>query len=190
MAYLSSVWWLLLLLLWALSGQGGTAIVATPLLADWSLTPQMPQTTIAGVVVAMLVAPKLLGIIAHLRGNGLPIAGVPRFAGLVTAELLVSALLAPALMVHQVRAVLRIVRGGDGGWMPHATGRSDLRTLLRFHAVETGLGVVLLSLSLAGKISPWLLPISVSLCLTIPLAALVQMPLSAFKQRQAGEKTA
>jgi len=190
MSYFSSVWWLLLLLLWALSGQGGTAIVATPLLADWSLTPQMPQTTIAGVVVAMLVAPKLLGIIAHLRGNGLPIAGVPRFAGLVTAELLVSALLAPALMVHQVRAVLRIVRGGDGGWMPHATGRSDLRTLLRFHAVETGLGVVLLSLSLAGKISPWLLPISVSLCLTIPLAALVQMPLSAFKQRQAGEKTA
>ena len=68
--------------------------------------------------------------------------------------------------------------------MPHVTGRSDLRTLLRFHAVETGLGAVLLSLSLTDQISLWLLPIALSLCLTIPLAALVQMPRAAFTRRR------
>jgi membrane glycosyltransferase len=131
----------------------------------------------------MLIAPKLLGIIAHLRRRGLSPTAAPRLAGFVLAEIILSTLLAPALMVHQVRSVLRFVGGLDGGWMPHATGRSDLRTLLRFHAIETSLGALLLSLSLSGQISLWLLPIALSLCLTIPLAALVQMPRSTFKRR-------
>jgi membrane glycosyltransferase len=103
--------------------------------------------------------------------------------GLVLAEAVLSALLAPALMVHQVRAVLRTLWGLDGGWMPHVAGRSDLRTLLRFHAVETGFGVSLLSLALAGQLSLWLLPVAISLCLTVPLAVLVQLPRSAFHIR-------
>lgn len=190
MAYLSSVWWLLLLLLWAFSAPGGAAAPTMPLLPNGSLIPPVPQAGIAGIVMATLVAPKLLGLIAHLRSRGLPYAAVPRLAGLVLAELLISALLAPALMVHQVRAVLRTMWGLDGGWMPHSTGQSDLRTLLRFHAVETALGVVLFSLSLAGSISPWLLPIGLSLCLTIPTAALMQMPRTAFKRRITQEKAA
>jgi membrane glycosyltransferase len=104
--------------------------------------------------------------------------------------MLLSALLAPALMVHQVRAVLRFAGGLDGGWMPHVAGRSDLRTLLRFHAVETGLGAALLSLSFAGQISLWLLPIAASLCLTIPLAALLQMPRAAFMRHNPRKKSA
>lgn len=190
MAYLSSIWWFLLLLLWALSNQFGTASLAAPLVPNGPLAAPLPPASITGVIVATLVAPKLLGIIAYIRSNGLPFAAAPRFAGLVMAELVVSALLAPAIMVHHLRAVLRILRGLDGGWMPHAMGRQDLRALLRFHAVETGLGAALLSLSIAGQISLWLLPIGVSLCLTIPLAALVQMPRSAFTRRQAEEQAA
>ncbi|NJS38414.1 MAG: glucans biosynthesis glucosyltransferase MdoH, partial [Rhodobacteraceae bacterium] len=130
-----------------------------------------------------LVAPKLLGIASHIRRNGLRRTDGPRFAALVLAEVVLSALLAPALMVHQVRAVLRTFRGLDGGWMPHVAGRSDLRTLLRFHGIETGLGVCLLSLAVAGQLSLWLLPVAASLCLTVPLAVVVQLPLSAFDIR-------
>lgn len=184
MAYLSSVWWLLLLLLWALTNQIGNATLAAPLVPNGPLASPLPTASITGVIVATLVAPKLLGILAYMRRNGLPLTAAPRFAGLVMAELFVSALLAPAMMVHHLRAVLRILRGLDGGWMPHATGRSGLRTLLRFHAIETGLGAALVSLSLAGQISLWLLPIGVSLCLTIPLAALMQMPRSAFMRHK------
>lgn len=188
MAYLASLWWLLLLLLWALPSQGGTA--AAPLLPNWPSLPPTTQAGIAAVVMVTLITPKLLGIIAHLRRRGLSAVADWRFVGLVLTEILLSTLLAPALMVHQVRAVLRFVAGLDGGWMPHVTGRSDLRTLLRFHAVETGLGVALLSLSLADQISLWLLPIAFSLCLTIPLAALVQMPRAAFSRRRVQEETA
>jgi len=190
MAYLASVWWLLLLLLWALPGQSGTAPETSLLLPNWPSLPAATQANIAGVVLLTLIAPKLLGIIAHLRRRGLSPTAAPRLAGFVLAEIILSTLLAPALMVHQVRAVLRFVGGLDGGWMPHATGRSDLRTLLRFHAIETGLGALLLSLSLSGQISLWLLPIALSLCLTIPLAALVQMPRSTFKRRIQREKSA
>ena len=186
MAYLSSVWWLALLVLWALPGQGGAMpdmFAQNPLLPTWPILPPVTQGAIAGLVGLMLIAPKLLGLVSHLRHHGVPRGRAPRFAGLVLAEMVVSALLAPALMVHQVRAVLRTAMGRDGGWMPHVAGRSDLVTLLRFHGMETGLGLGLVALALAGQLSLWLVPVAASLCLTVPLAALVQMPRSAFRLR-------
>ncbi|MCU0826201.1 MAG: glucans biosynthesis glucosyltransferase MdoH [Tabrizicola sp.] len=179
MAYLASVWWLALLILWSVPGQGGGThdpFAANPLMPSWPVLPAFTQSAIAGFVLLMLVAPKLLGLIAYLRDGRVPLAATPRLAGLVLAEMVLSALLAPALMVHQVRAVLRTAWGLDGGWMPHVTGASDLRTLVRFHAVETGLGAALLALMLAGHLSLWLAPVVIGLCLTVPLAAFVQMP--------------
>jgi membrane glycosyltransferase len=193
MAYLASVWWLALLILWALPGQGGAMpdiFANNPLLPTWPVLPPLTQGAIAGLVGLMLVAPKLLGVVSHLRRNGLRLAAAPRFVGLVMAEVVLSALLAPALMVHQVRAVLRTAWGLDGGWMPHIAGRSDLRTLFRFHAVETVLGMALLALALAGQLSLWLLPVVISLCLTVPLAALVQMPRSDLQFRITRRRTA
>ncbi|MFN5995533.1 MAG: glucans biosynthesis glucosyltransferase MdoH [Paracoccaceae bacterium] len=193
MAYLSSVWWLALLVLWALPGQGGglpDLFADNPLLPNWPTLPPLTQATIAGLVGLMLLAPKLIGIASHLRRKGLPLNKAPRFLGLVLAEVILSVLLAPSLMVHQVRAVLRIVSGRDGGWMPHVAGPSDLGTLLRLHCVETGLGAALLALALAGQLSLWLLPVVISLCLTVPVAALVQMPRSAFPIRIARRRIA
>ena len=181
MAYLSALLWPLLLLLWALHGHAATAV---------STVPPLIQGGTAGLVILTLMAPKLLGILAHLRHPGLPLAAAPRFAGLVLSEIAFSALLAPALMVQQARAVLRILRGRDGGWMPHETGLSGLRTLLRFHAVETALGAGLISLSALGQGNLWLLPIGISLALTVPLAALAQMPRAAFTRRPAVETPA
>jgi membrane glycosyltransferase len=186
MAYLSSVWWLALLVLWAIPGQGGAMpdiFAQNPLLPTWPVLPPITQAALAGFVGLMLVAPKLLGIITYLRDGGLPVAQAPRFAGMVMAEMVLSVLLAPALMVHQVRAVLRTAMGRDGGWMPHVAGRSDLVTLLRSHGVETVLGLGLVALALAGQLSLWLVPVALCLCLTVPLAALVQMPRSEFRFR-------
>ena len=176
MAYLGSLWWLALLMLWALPGAFG-------LQPDAPASTTLPLTTQAGLAFGvgfMLIAPKLLGLVGYLRRHPLSLARAPRFLAVLLAEVALSALLAPALMVHQVRAVLRTLSGLDGGWMPHVAGRSDLRTLLRFHSVETMLGATLVILSLTGHLSLWLLPIAVSLCLTVPLAALVQLPRAAF----------
>lgn len=184
MAYLSSVWWLFLLLLWALSGMIAPTGAATQPAADWPALPPVPQEGIACIVAATLIAPRVLGFVAHIRQRRPSLTAGLRLSGLAVVELLVSALLAPALMVHQVRTVLRVLRGLDGGWLPHVAGPSDLWTLLRFHAVETVLGAAIVSLTLAGQASLWLLPIGASLLLTIPLAALVQLPRPAFARVQ------
>ena len=177
MAYLASVWWLALLALWALSGPGGT--VPGPLRADPPVPggPDMPavsQAVLTGTMALMLLAPKLLGIAAHLRDRGLRPRHLPGFAASVVVEVALSVILAPALMVHQVRAVLRTFAGINGGWMPHLTERPGFRTLLRFHLTETALGAVLLGLCATGRIDPWLLPVAGSLVLTPVIAWLVQ----------------
>ena len=184
MAYLASVWWLALLVLSALPEQSGAApdpFAANPHMPVWPDLPAVTQAAIAGFVGLMVVAPKLLGLVGHLREQELSAPAVPRFAGLVLAEMALSALLAPALMVHQVRAVIRTIGGLDGGWAPHVSGPSDLRTLLRFHATETVLGAVLLGLAISGHLSLWLLPVVIGLCLTVPMAALMQLPRAALR---------
>jgi membrane glycosyltransferase len=183
MAYLASVWWLILIFLWSLPSQGGTipdVFAANPYLPNWPMLPPVTQGAIAALVGLLLMAPKLLGIIGHIRDQGLALTDAPRFVLSVLAEITLSALLAPLQMVHQVRAVLRTLAGFDGGWMPHVSGASGLRHLVRFHATETLLGAVLLSLWAAGMVSHWLLPVAISLCLSVPLAALVQLPVSVF----------
>lgn len=176
MAYLASVWWLVLLVLWTLPGQGGAMpdiFAQNPLMPVWPVLPPVTQGALAALVGAMLLAPKVLGVLAHLRDNGRP---RPGFAAMLAAEVALSAAMAPMLMVHQVRAVARTALGFDGGWLPHAAGRADLATLIRLHATETVLGAGLVGLALAGQLSAWLVPVALCLCAAVPLAALVQTP--------------
>ena len=177
MAYLASVWWLALLALWALSGQGGTLpdpFLTSHLMPVFPDLPSIDQAVLTSTVGLMLLGPKLLGITAHLRDRGLHLRQLPGFAASVLVEIALSVLLAPALMVHQVRAVLRTLAGFDGGWIPHLAGRPRFATLLRFHLTETALGVALLGLCALGQVDAWLLPVAGSLFLTSPLSWLVQ----------------
>ncbi len=193
MAYLASVWWLALLVLWTLPGDDGPIpdfFSGNPAMPVWPSLPPITQGALAALVGLMLLAPKLLGIAAYLHHRNLSRAHMPAFAATVMAEITLSVLLAPMLMVQQVRAVLRTLMGFDGGWMPHHSGQTDLRTIIRFHATETVLGLVLLGLAAIGQLSPWLLPVAVSLSLSIPLVALVQMPVTFVLQRQAARRTA
>jgi membrane glycosyltransferase len=177
MAYLASVWWLALLALWTVSGPGGALpdpFLTNPLMPVWPDLPPVSQAVLTSAVGLMLLGPKFLGIAAHLRDRGLKLRQLPGFAASVLIEVAVSVLLAPALMVHQVRAVLRTLAGSDGGWTPHLAGRPSLRTLLRFHLTETALGAALLGLCAFGQIDPWLLPVAASLFLTSVVSWLVQ----------------
>ncbi len=175
MAYLSSVWWLCLLVLWAALGEGGTITYFTegnPLMPVWPDLPPVTQGALAGFVGLMLLLPKLIGVLAYLRENPLKRGQRWRFLFSVVVEVLLSVLMAPMLMVHQVRAVMRTLAGFDGGWAPHLSGRPGPWVLLRFHAVETLLGFGLLALVLLGVLTPWVLPVAVCLALAVPLSAL------------------
>ena len=180
MAYLASVWWLCLLVLWALPGQMGTGpdIWATnPLMPIWPDLPAVTQSMMAGLVGLMLLGPKLIGAAAYLRDHRFDFSQLTGFLVSVLTEMALSVLMAPMLMVQQVKAVLRTLAGFDVGWAPHVTGRPTLQMLLRFHATETLLGFALLGLAGVGELTVWLLPIAISLVMAVPLSLLVQSPL-------------
>ncbi len=177
MAYLASVWWMILLLLWALAGNNGAVpdlFSGNPQGPEGPIYPALSQGSLVGLVCLMLLGPKLAGIMSHVRDRGLSWSQAPTFLMSVLVEIALSILIAPVLMVHQVRAVTRTLAGFDGGWMPHAAGVPSLPTLLRFHATETCLGIALVALALIGHLTLWLLPLAVTLMLTVPLAWLLQ----------------
>lgn len=175
MAYLASVWWLCLLILWAIPSESVIRYFGdgNPMIPVWPMMPPVTQGAIAGFVVATLIGPKVLGVLAYLREHGLPRGQRLAFLITIALELVLSVLMAPMLMLHQVRAVLRTFLGFDAGWSPHVSGRPALATLMRFHATETVLGLGLLALSLAGVLTLWVAPVAACLSLAVPLSALV-----------------
>jgi membrane glycosyltransferase len=182
MAYLASVWWLILLVLWAVPGRDGTLpnfFASSPIMPNWPNLPPVTQAALMVIVTLMLLGPKLLGVAAHLRDRRLTLGKAPAFFASVSMEIALSILIAPALMVHQVRAVLRTLMGFDGGWAPHLKGRPTLPILVRFHLIETLLGFGLLGLAAFGELTPWLLPVASCLALTIPLSWIVQREIGA-----------
>ncbi|WP_171231977.1 glucans biosynthesis glucosyltransferase MdoH [Ruegeria sp. HKCCA4812] len=180
--YLMSPLWFALLLMWALIGQGQDASVLHYFSPDNPLFPQWPEMSetrhvlIILVMYAMLLAPKVLGVLA------LPLSGVRyadfgggrKFLVSFLAEVLLSILYAPILMVQQMIAVFRTAFGIQRGWSPQARdgGTYGLRTLILCHALETVIGVALSVGILSGLVSIWLAPIAISLALAIPLSAL------------------
>ena len=165
-SYLSSVWWLCLLILWALLQQGAAVPGGSP-------GPSVSQSALAGVIAALLLGPKIVGVVAYLRASPPPKGRRAAFAVSLITEVLLAILLAPMLMVHQVRAVVMTLAGYDGGWAPHLAGRPGFRALTRFHAAETVIGTLLTGLVAAGLLSAWVLPVAVGLILTLPLSMIV-----------------
>lgn len=180
--YLMSPIWFALLVMWALIGVAEDASVLTyfsetnPLMPTWPEMTEARHVLIIVLMYAMLLAPKLLGIAAlPLTGSRFrDFGGGWRFALSFLSEVLLSVLYAPILMVQQMIAVFRTWLGLQHGWSPQARegGRYGLGTLMKCHALETLSGVVLTSGIVAGVVSPWLLPIAVSLICAVPLSAL------------------
>ncbi|MFK7751355.1 MAG: glucans biosynthesis glucosyltransferase MdoH [Sedimentitalea sp.] len=180
--YLLSPIWFALLVMWALIGRGEDASVLTyfsetnPLMPTWPEMTEGRHVLIIVLMYAMLLAPKLMGIAAlPLTGTRFAdLGGVGRFAVSFLSELVLSVIYAPILMVQQMIAVMRSALGLQKGWTPQARdgGRYGLRTLATCHALETLSGTALTAGIIAGVVSPWLLPIAVSLMLAIPLSAI------------------
>lgn len=178
MGYLSSVLWFALILLWlTVDGGRGEGVVryfayVDPRFASWSHMEIMSRAAILALIYGMLLAPRLIGAAMFwwmdptLRSAG----GPARFAGSFLLDLAVSILLAPMLMVQHVICVLRTFTGQDTGWKPADKGRPGFETLLRFHRVEVAGGLTLAALYAAGALTPWLLPVVVSLILAPALS--------------------
>lgn len=182
-AYLMSPAWFVLLVFWALLGRDSQTNVivyfneANPLFPNWPPAMTHIDSAIFLVVMyAMLLAPKMTSaaiIIAHAKAVRL-FGGRRAFGTAVLLELALSVAYAPIMMVQQTRAVLRSVFGRGNGWQPQQRSAQayPLGTLLKFHWMETLLGIMLLAGLSGGLVSWWLFPIMASLLLAVPLSAL------------------
>lgn len=78
-------------------------------------------------VVGLLVLPKLLiWVKAAMGGRARGFGGAARAAGSFFAELLLSSLSAPVMLMYQGRAVIQVLIGRDGGWPANQRGEGRL----------------------------------------------------------------
>jgi membrane glycosyltransferase len=127
-------------------------------------------------IFGLLFLPKLLITLDRIASGRARAFGGGARAGLsALAELLVSSLLAPILLMYQTRSVFQVLLGIDGGWP--ANNRNGGRLTLR-QGIEAGGWIALTGLIgllavhlLAPDLVPWLLPVAAPLCLAPLLIA-------------------
>ena len=188
MSYLVSPVWLALLLIWASIGVGEEKSLIVYFSGndprpDWPELTGARQIALLALMYGMLLAPKLFGAFRAVAGRT-PLAaygGRPRFSASFAAEVALSVAYAPILMVQQTRAVFASLFGIEAGWRTYRNpgiGRFSVRDLLRFHAAETLIGTALTLGIALGYVTPWLLPIGLSLLLSVPLSLLSAVRMS------------
>lgn len=184
MSYLSSLLWLLLLLL---SSADMLSQALAPESAAWAGFPFFPvwpevktpqMLALFAATIGMLVLPKLL---AMLRMLSLPerrwrYGGAAALLGGTALEILFSALRAPAMMMFHAGFILSILFGRDGGWA--AQQRDDRgigwREALARHGGHTLIGLIWAAIVFAAApgFGWWLAPVLAGLLLSAPLTVL------------------
>lgn len=197
MGYLMSPAWFTLLLVWALIGDGMESN-ALQYFSGYNSQVSWPSMStgnalmLLGFMYAMLLAPKLMSAAAtHRAGIQMrDVGGLPQFVASLTAEILLSIAYAPILMVQQTIAVARTMLGIRETWTPQQRrGKNySLGVMLKFHFLETILGTLLIAGMATGLVTFWLLPITISLALAVPLSMLSGVNLGAqrWSARQMG----
>jgi membrane glycosyltransferase len=182
MSYLASPLWLLFLLTGMLLALHANLVPPNYFPEGWSLFPTWPQIDarrammLFGLCMLVLYLPKLLGLIAFLgerSSRGLRIRAV--FGFLV--ENIVSALLAPVMMLTQTRSVIEILTGADSGWRSQSrdADRISWGDLWAFHSRHMLVGIVLgiLAWLISWSLLAWMSPALTGMIVAIPLAAFV-----------------
>jgi membrane glycosyltransferase len=182
MGYLASPLWMAQLLVGIVLVLQSKYIRPEYFTGDFSLFPAWPRfdyeraLRLFELTIAILLAPKLLGLVASLidgptrRGSG----GAIRLVLSTLLEIVISAALASIMMVIQSGSVLQILSGRDTGWNPQRRddGSISFASIVRRHRSHTALGVI--TLLAAGLISPslviWMSPTIAGLILSIPLS--------------------
>jgi membrane glycosyltransferase len=195
-AYLTAPLWLALLAMGAL----------LPLRPDWGIANieaanalaaagERPVVSVAGIFaisMAFLVAPKFMAFGAMLSAPAERRAFGKvgqAFAGM-GLEIVLSALMAPVLMLNQIWALISILAGRDSGWNAQAReeGMMRLEAAADQHLGDTSVGAILGVA--AWSASPWtflwMLPVIAGMLGCIPMATLTASRVLGEAARRAG----
>ena len=182
MGYLASPLWMAQLLVGIVLVLQSHYIRPEYFTADFSLFPAWPRfdyeraLRLFELTIGVLLAPKFLGLMIGLfdgktrRGSG----GALALVASTLVEIVISAALAPIMMLIQSGSVAQILSGRDTGWNPQRRddGSIPFRGIVRRHRAHALLGLV--TLFAAALISPslifWMSPTIAGLILSIPLS--------------------
>jgi len=181
LSYLTAPLWLALLVMSALLALKPDWGVSNPEIAEQRLAASAHATiSIAAIFLismAFLLAPKLMAFGAMLASPAeRRLFGGPwRALASMLAEIVLSALAAPILMLHQVWALISIMAGRDAGWTAQQREEGDLslEEAANRHLGDTAVGVIL-GVSAWGVSSHtliWMMPVVLGMVFCIPLAA-------------------
>jgi membrane glycosyltransferase len=148
------------------------------LFPTWPAEDPIRAAYVFGATMGMLILPKLLALIAALvRGNERrSFGGGLRLTAGVVVEVVLSALIAPAMMVFQSQAVMSVLAGRDSGWQVQRRddGSLPFDELMRRYGPLTLIGLLLgvAAYAVSFSLFLWMTPVTVGLSLALPLAAL------------------
>lgn len=179
-SYLTAPLWLLFLLLGILISLQAQFVRPEYFSKGFSLFPKWPAQDpvlaawVFGGTMGLLIVPKILAYVLLLtqRDNRRAFGGVRALAGIVI-ETLLSALIAPVMMIFQSTAVGEILLGSDSGWQVQRRddGGVTPRELYRKYAAPTlcGVAMALSAYAVSVPLFLWTSPVILGLLLAIPL---------------------
>ncbi|MGY4161465.1 membrane glycosyltransferase [Bradyrhizobium sp. USDA 4461] len=187
-SYVTAPMWLSFLLLGILISLQARFIRPEYFPKGFSLFPNWPAQDpvlaawVFGLTMALLIVPKLLGYVLLLTRSDLRRQFGGGFRALlgVIAEVLISAMIAPVMMVFQSVAVIEILLGRDSGWQTQRRddGEVERRELYRKYGVPTACGVAMAASAYAVSLPLllWMSPVIVGLLCAIPIGAWTAKP--------------
>ncbi|HEX7919838.1 MAG TPA: glucans biosynthesis glucosyltransferase MdoH [Bradyrhizobium sp.] len=187
-SYITAPLWLAFLLLGILISLQARFIRPEYFPKGFSLFPNWPAQDpvlaawVFGLTMALLIVPKLLGFILLLTRSDMrrQFGGGFRALAGVIAEVLISAMVAPVMMVFQSIAVVEILLGRDAGWQTQRRddGEVERRELYRKYGVPTACGVAMAISAWAVSLPLllWMSPVIVGLLFAIPIGAWTAKP--------------
>jgi membrane glycosyltransferase len=182
MGYLASPLWMAQLLVGIALVLQTSYIRPEYFTADFSLFPAWPRFDAARALqlfeltMSVLLAPKLFGLVAALvdRRTRKACGGAIRLVLSAVLETIMSAFLAPIMMLIQSGSVVQILSGRDTGWNPQRRddGSIPFRSIVRRHRAHMALGVLALfaSMLISPSLVVWMSPTIAGLILAIPLS--------------------
>jgi membrane glycosyltransferase len=182
MSYLASPFWLFQLIVGIALVLQTSYIRPEYFARDFRLFPVWPRfdperaLALFALTMGILIAPKIFGLLLMLlrRESRRACGGVIRLVLTAVIEIVLSALLAPILMLIQSGSVFQILLGRDTGWQPQRRddGSIPLRDIVRRHRWHTVLGAFagISAFTIATSLFLWMSPTIVGLLLAIPLS--------------------
>jgi membrane glycosyltransferase len=182
MSYLASPFWLFQLLVGITIVLQSRFVRPEYFTSEFSLFPAWPRfdaersLQLFAVTMLILLAPKIFGLIVAIRHRSERVAsgGAIKLTLSFLVEVIMSALLAPIMMLIQSGAVFQIIAGRDTGWKPQRRddGSIPLKDIVRRHRSHMVMGAVagISAFLIATSLFAWMSPTIIGLLLAIPIS--------------------